>query len=248
MPRPKKFPDYNADKIQKELIKAVVESYEETGELKITANEFSLSPLKIRKMLITAGVYWNEVSDEVNELYRQGKTVQQIMEITGLKKSSVNGYLPYSKIIYKSDIVSMNAARIQVYRKRKVSVELLNNKPDEDTLWSAITAFQDYPFHTFSGLPFLYKIPVGRKGILNRKLWVDRRDKSKSLTWSSVLLAYEKVRELDDKIVEKPKDIGDIRGISYIYPIFYRFGLIDVPEKIAARMELKTTRKRGIMR
>ncbi len=91
MPRPKKFPDYNADKIQKELIKAVVESYEETGELKITANEFSLSPLKIRKMLITAGVYWNEVSDEVNELYRQGKTVQQIMEITGLKKSSVNG-------------------------------------------------------------------------------------------------------------------------------------------------------------
>lgn len=243
MPRPKKFPDYNADKIQKELIKAVVESYEETGELKITANEFSLSPLKIRKMLITAGVYWNEVSDEVNELYRQGKTVQQIMEITGLKKSSVNGYLSYSKIIYKSDIVSMNAARIQVYRKRKVSVELLNNKPDEDTLWSAITAFQDYPFHTFSGLPFLYKIPVGRKGILNRELWVDRRDKSKSLTWSSVLLAYEKVRELDDKIVEKPKDIGDIRGISYIYPIFYRLGLIDVPEKIAARMELKRTRK-----
>lgn len=110
MPRPKKFPDYNADKIQKELIKAVVESYEETGELKITANEFSLSPLKIRKMLITAGVYWNEVSDEVNELYRQGKTVQQIMEITGLKKSSVNGYLPYSKIIY-----NMHKARAIVY-------------------------------------------------------------------------------------------------------------------------------------
>ncbi len=137
----------------------------------------------------------------------------------------------------------MNAARIQVYRKRKVSVELLNNKPDEDTLWSAITVFQDYPFHTFSGLPFLYKIPVGRKGILNRELWVDRRDKSKSLTWSSVLLAYEKVRELDDKIVENPKDIGDIWGISYIYPIFYRFGLIDVPENIATRMELKRTRK-----
>lgn len=61
MPRPKKFPDYNADKIQKELIKAVVESYEETGELKITANEFSLSPLKIRKMLITAvSELWSE--------------------------------------------------------------------------------------------------------------------------------------------------------------------------------------------
>lgn len=55
-----------------------------------------------------------------------------------------------------------------------------------------------------------------------------------------VMLAYEKIRELDGQIVEKPKNIGDIRGISYIYPIFYRFGLIDVPEKVAARMELKS--------
>ena len=54
------------------------------------------------------------------------------------------------------------------------------------------------------------------------------------------MLAYEKIRELDGQIVEKPKNIGDIRGISYIYPIFYRFGLIDVPEKVAARMELKS--------
>lgn len=142
MSRPKKFSHYNADKIQSELIEAVVESYEETGELKITANEFNLSPLKIRKILITAGVYQNKVSDEVNELYKQGKTTQQIMEITGLRKSSVNGYLPYSKIIYKSDIVSRNAVRIQVYRNRKAAIELLHNKPDENILWSAIIAFQ----------------------------------------------------------------------------------------------------------
>ena len=71
MPRPKKFPDYNADKIQKELIKAVVESYEETGELKITANEFSLSPLKIRKMLITAGVYWKYQMKLMNYIGRE---------------------------------------------------------------------------------------------------------------------------------------------------------------------------------
>ena len=33
----------------KELVNAVAESYKETGELKITANEFNTSPLKIRK-------------------------------------------------------------------------------------------------------------------------------------------------------------------------------------------------------
>ena len=40
MSRPKIQPDYNAEEVMKELINAVVELYEETGELKITANEF----------------------------------------------------------------------------------------------------------------------------------------------------------------------------------------------------------------
>ena len=40
-------------------------------------------------------------------------------------------------------------------------------------------------------------------------------------------------------IISRPKEIGDIRGISYIYPIFYRLGLIDVPEHIADIMSLQ---------
>lgn len=247
MSRPKKFSHYNADKIQSELIEAVVESYEETGELKITANEFNLSPLKIRKILITAGVYQNKVSDEVNELYKQGKTTQQIMEITGLKKSSVNGYLPYSKIIYKSDIVSRNAVRIQVYRNRKAAIELLHNKPDENILWSAIIAFQGYPFHTYSGIPFLYNIPMEKKGIYSKEVSVVCKNKRENLTWSYILWAYKKIHKSKENIIEKPDVIAAIQENSYIYPIFYRLGLIDVPEKIAKRMELKRLRKRGTM-
>lgn len=49
MPRPKIQLDYNAEKVMKELVNAVAESYKETGEFKITANEFNTSPLKIRK-------------------------------------------------------------------------------------------------------------------------------------------------------------------------------------------------------
>ena len=33
-------------------------------------------------------------------------------------------------------------------------------------------------------------------------------------------------------IVDRPKLLGDLRGMSYIYPIFFRFGLIEVPEKV----------------
>ena len=31
---------------------------------------------------------------------------------------------------------------------------------------------------------------------------------------------------------DRYKALGDIRGVSYIYGMFYRFGLIDVPEKV----------------
>lgn len=31
---------------------------------------------------------------------------------------------------------------------------------------------------------------------------------------------------------DRNKALEDIRGVSYIYGMFYRFGLIDVPEKV----------------
>ena len=41
-----------------------------------------------------------------------------------------------------------------------------------------------------------------------------------------------KIRE----VVDRPKALGDIRGVSYIYGLFYRFGLIDVPDKVKEKM------------
>lgn len=40
-------------------------------------------------------------------------------------------------------------------------------------------------------------------------------------------------------MVSRPKAMGDLRGVSYIYPLFYRFGLMEVPEKFARNMEQK---------
>ena len=73
---------------------------------------------------------------------------------------------------------------------------------------------------------FRSELRKGRSGEFTRELWIDRREHSKSLAWSSVLLAFEKVK--DGKIkVERPKDLGDIRGVTYIYSLFLRFGLIE---------------------
>ena len=84
-------------------------------------------------------------------------------------------------------------------------------------------------------MPFRYKLKVGKNGEYNKELLIDRREKSKSLAWSSVMLAFENSKELLEE-VKKPKALGDIRGVSYIYPILWRFGLIKIPEAIEKKM------------
>lgn len=37
-------------------------------------------------------------------------------------------------------------------------------------------------------------------------------------------------------VVNRPKALGDIRGVTYIYGMFYRFGLIDVPENVKEKI------------
>ena len=56
----------------------------------------------------------------------------------------------------------------------------------------------------------------------------------KSLAWSSVLLALGNRKE---KVVDRPKALGDIRGVTYIFGMFYRFGLIDVPDEVQEKMK-----------
>lgn len=131
-----------------------------------------------------------------------------------------------------------SAEKCARYRERLDAVEKLQQDPSEENLWYAVAAFQDYTFKTATGLPFRYHLRMGKNGSWTKELWVDRRENSKSITWSSIRLAFQNSRERDG-IVERPKALGDIRGISYIYPIFWRFGLIKVPEKTEEQMKTK---------
>jgi hypothetical protein len=117
------------------------------------------------------------------------------------------------------------------------SIEELKNCPDSENLWQAVVAFQQYPFHTVSGLPFSYTVKRKRNGEYSRELLIDRRLDSKTLTFSSIKLAFENALKLRGSVIARPKALGDIRGISYIYPMLYRLGLIEVPPDSAAKLE-----------
>lgn len=48
------------------------------------------------------------------------------------------------------------------------------------------------------------------------------------------------------KVVDRPKALGDIRGMTYIYGMFYRFGLIDVPDEVKAKMGHPKNHKKNV--
>ena len=116
-----------------------------------------------------------------------------------------------------------------------VAVKKLRAAPTEEHLWETVLIYQKVRFKTYSGLPFSYEIRKGRSGEYTKELWIDRRENSKSLAWSSVLLALGNVKEVG-AVVDRPKALGDIRGVTYIYGMFYRFGLIDVPGEAKCKM------------
>ena len=106
----------------------------------------------------------------------------------------------------------------------------------EEDLWEAVVEWQGRPLRTMSGLEFSYRLKRGRNGELNRELVIDRRENSKTVVWSSVLLAFRAAAKRRGQVVSRPKELGDIRGISYIYPLLWRLGVIEVPEDVAERM------------
>ena len=126
-------------------------------------------------------------------------------------------------------------------RKREQALQRLHRERTEEALWDCVTAYQDFEFHTYSGLPYSYHMKYGRSGTYTKELWIDRREKSKSLAWSSVLLALRNIR---GEVVDRPKTPGDIRGVTYIYGMFYRFGLIDVPDEVKEKMGHPKDRKK----
>ena len=74
--RKKLKPEYDAGKNLKEQMDAAVALYEEDCSLQSIANALKLNPIKVRKLLITAGVYESEVAEKVKntfEEYRETK-------------------------------------------------------------------------------------------------------------------------------------------------------------------------------
>ena len=238
--RKKLKPEYNAGENLKEQMESAVALYDSEMSLQAIGDELSLNPIKVRKLLITAGVYESEVAEKVQDIFKEYRETQNYKEailstanVLNLSKASVTSYLPYKKGVYfpstEKEKISVGAERQRRYRAMK----RWRSDPTEENFWGVVVAYAGVKFKTYSGLPFSYEVRKGRNGEYTKELWIDRREKSKSLAWNSIVLALGNIK---GEVVERPKALGDIRGVTYIYGMFYRFGLIDVPDEVKEKM------------
>lgn len=246
--RKKLKPEYDAGKNLKEQMESAVALYNSEMSLQAIGDELGLNPIKVRKLLITAGVYESDLAEKVQDTFEEYHETQDyktsILSTAAaldLSIASVTSYLPYKKGVYfpstEKEKISVGAERQRRYRAMK----RWRADPTEENFWSVVLVYAGVKFKTYSGLPFTYEVRKGRNGEYTKELWIDRREKSKSLAWSSIVLALGNIR---CEVVERPKALGDIRGVTYIYGMFYRFGLIDVPGEVKEKMGHPKKRKK----
>ena len=244
--RKKLKPEYDAEKNLKEQMESAVALYNSEMSLQAIGDELGLNPIKVRKLLITAGVYESDVAEKVKstfEEYRETLDYKTALLSTAHtlqpSKPSATSYLPYKKGVYfpstaEKEKISVGAERQRRYRAMK----RWRADPTEENFWGVVVVYAGVKFKTYSGLSFSYEVRKGRNGEYTKELWIDRRVKSKSLAWSSIILALGNIK---GEVVERPKALGDIRGVTYIYGMFYRFGLIDVPDEVKEKMKNQTS-------
>ena len=246
--RKKLKPEYDAGENLKEQMENAVALYGEDSSLQSIAYALTLNHIKVRKLLITAGVYESDVAEKVKNTFEEYRETQDYKtsilstaKVLKLSKASITSYLPFKKGVYfpstEKEKISVGAERQRRYRAMKRWMA----DQTEENFWGVVVAYAGAKFKTYSGLPFSYEIKKGRNGEYTKELWIDRREKSKSLAWSSIVLALGNIK---GEVVERPKALGDIRGVTYIYGMFYRFGLINVPDEAKEKMKHPQNRKK----
>ena len=143
----------------------------------------------------------------------------------------------------------MSACTQSIEQLHRGIVEKEESESLDMLLWETILAYQNQTFYTLSGLEFSYTVKHRKNGEYSGELLVSRKETSKTLTRSSVMLAFHKVLE-QIEIKENngnmyllfpeyrgPKAIGQIFGISYIFSLFLEFGLIRIAERDKTKAE-----------
>ena len=112
-------PEYSAAKNLAQQMEEAADLHTDKMSLQAIADALSLNPIKVRKLLITAGIYESDIAKMVQRTfnnYRETQSYKDAVLSTAsslkLSKASVTSYLPYKK-----------ACTSQVQRKKRLVLE-----------------------------------------------------------------------------------------------------------------------------
>ena len=256
MGRQKKYPD--SEKTINAFYASVSDAYNHPGideksragqkTQALLAEEFGISRLKVRKILITTGDVVYTETKRIQELLAGGLKKQDVCEYLNMAISTLNSFLPYEKGVYNLTDVSIYAESSRKYRERKAAVHALQSAPSSYTLWHCICLFAGYPFVTSEfgdqvGIKFKYDIcavgDTGRrhdvaagteKAESGEELLIIRvagEKQEKKIHRSSFEDALKTVldhRKKGEEITE-PEQLN-VEGAGYIYSLYKRFGVV----------------------
>lgn len=131
--------------IKEELYQNIIKVYLQNGSVKETADYLKTYPIKVRRVLITEGLWSSRTSKAIGVLWNQGMTVSEIAEKLCLSEKNIQSYLPYTRGQYGGENRSDTAVRSGIYRERmrmaansqpvkKLHIESMTQKKGETSM------------------------------------------------------------------------------------------------------------------
>lgn len=211
--------DKVAKQTTEEFMDLVVQAYQATNSLSQTVHvlehqyQLKVPYQKVRKILITAKVYENDISRRIQAMFLEGKNQEQIAEAMEMSMASVNGYLPYQK----GKLFRGNAQKEENgYRddNSKDSNKDMGEPVTLENLWDKVVAHQGETFYTKKKLPFSYTIKGG-------EMYTDRRERS--ITRSTFEAAFRKIEKAQGQVTG-PKSLN-VFGAPYVWAVLMGIGV-----------------------
>ena len=103
---------------QAELYDRIIETYRQTHSVKKTAEILGTSVIKVRRVLITEGLWSSATSRKICELWEKGMSTKEIAEQLHYTEKNVQAFLPYTKGDYGREGKSLDSVRSKEYRER----------------------------------------------------------------------------------------------------------------------------------
>lgn len=147
----------SAETPRAETIEKVVSVYKKTGSVSETALQAEISTTKVRKILITKGLWSSVRSQQIRELADQGKSSSEIAEELQISVVMVQNYLPYEKGLYDEPEKTDTAIRSEKYRTRNRRYAEKSRSRKEQTI-DGLSAVQETAKLSEKNTPFAMQL------------------------------------------------------------------------------------------